>query len=877
MQLSFLFAALVNVGPQGEVTSPSAALDRIRALRSWGSIPRDEEAVIRLAPGRYVLHEALRLSSEDSNIRFEGAASGRTEFSGGVELARFRPCPDGIWRVPVPADMRIDQLWVGGARAQRAVSPNGSVEYHHIRYNLAESNACLIAESDAPLLRHLSALSEGELTNVAVHVYYAWDTEWLRPNRADPGSGLLGFTAKAGRDFFLWKKWLPRFKVENFRAALDAPGEWYHDRDNGELLYIPRAGEDPATAVPFVPVTARLVEIAGGDREETLVRNVTFSRIAFSGQAWRMPDSFFPHQAAKNIGAAIEVSNARAVSFDRCSFERTSTYAVAFGGNCRDSGVTDSLFTDLGAGAVRIGTFKRTTDVPADRFTGAITVDNNIIVGGGRLFPEAVGVQIAYAADCRVTHNEIADLYYTGISIGWGWNYTPTQNRNNLIAYNHIHDLGKGVLCDMGGIYNLSEAWGTRIEGNVIHHVRSYLYTGSGGTGIYMDEASSGVSIVSNLVYDTRSGAAHQHYGKDNVFANNIFAYVLDGCSVVTRVRKEPHRSFSFRNNIVAWNAGCDAIKVGLTKKGIDFGGNVYWSASGKGAPVFDGLDFEAWMKDGGDMGSIFADPRFRDPANGDFSVAPDSPALSVGFVPWDISKAGVRGEVWRQRAKSFAMVPDVEIPEPERYRGLPRWRCGFDDAPIGSAPKFPLRKSKGPIAVVADATAKGGQALRIADSKATPGFDPYVYCTIPYAERRLVFAYSVKYAEDADFVQEWREHKQKCRNGEYATGMWIRANARSFVVSGSAEDGSGGYAGKDFTLSSARVGQWLRCKIEMRFRPGERARCVVTLENESGETSTTGEFFALDEFDRPNWTAFFAWGGHDTDYLLDEMEYSAE
>ena len=166
---------------------------------------------------------------------------------------------------------------------------------------------------------------------------------------------------------------------------------------------------------------------------------------------------------------------------------------------------------------------------------------------------------------------------------------------------------------------------------------------------------------------------------------------------------------------------------------------------------------------------------------------------------------------------------------------------------------------------------------MRIADSKATPGFDPYVYCTIPYAERRLVFAYSVKYAEDADFVQEWREHKQKCRNGEYATGMWIRANARSFVVSGSAEDGSGGYAGKDFTLSSARVGQWLRCKIEMRFRPGERARCAVTLENESGETSTTGEFFALDEFDRPNWTAFFAWGGHDTDYLLDEMEYSAE
>lgn len=874
---STLLAVLVEVAPQGECASPSAALERVRALRAAGAVPREETAVIRFAPGVYALTETLRLGPGDANIRFEGATPGRTVFSGGVELSKFTAGADGLWRVRIPAGLAVDQLWVGGVRAQRAVSPNGDAVYHHIRYNLAESNACLVAEADTELLKRLAVLSPGELTNAAVHVYYAWDTEWLRPNRVDPKSGFLGFTAKAGRDFFLWKKWLPRFKVENYRAALDAPGEWFHDRAKGELLYVPRPGEAVATAVPFVPTVQKLVELAGCGEKGELVRNVTFSRIGFSGQAWRLPNALAPHQAAKDIGAAVEVSDARAIAFDHCRFDRTSTHAIWLGENCRDSSVTDSLLTDLGAGAVRIGTFERTTDVPDDRFTGAITVDNNIIVGGGRLFPEAVGVQIVYAADCRITYNEIADLYYTGVSVGWGWSYTPTQNRRNLVAYNHIHDLGKGVLCDMGGIYHLSEDLGTRIEGNVIHHVRSYRYTGGGGTGIYMDEASSGVTVVSNLVYDTRSGAAHQHYGRDNVFANNIFADVLDGCATVTRIRVEPHRSFAFRNNIVAWNGGCTAVRVGGTKKGIDFGGNLYWSASGKSCSAFNGQDFDGWMKDGGDPGSVFADPKFRDPAKGDYSVAADSPALSVGFVPWDIARAGVRGAAWRRKAQSFEMIPDVDIPEPERYRGLPKWSEGFDGRKVGSGPKAPLRAHGRPIAVVADSSARGGNCLMISDSKDKPGFDPYVSCAIPYAERRLVFAYSLKYAANANFAQEWRENKENCRNGVYATGLWLRANARAFTVEGFLPDGKGGFVGKTFTLDSAAAGQWLRCRTEMTFRRGERVRCVVTVENEKGEISTTKEFFAADEFTNPNWTAFFAWGGNDTDYLLDDFDYEAE
>ena len=93
--------------------------------------------------------------------------------------------------------------------------------------------------------------------------------------------------------------------------------------------------------------------------------------------------------------------------------------------------------------------------------------------------------------------------------------------------------------------------------------------------------------LENNLVYRTTHGGFHQHYGRDNIVRNNIFALGRD--AQVVRSRDEPHRSFTFERNIVyyrtgelfssVWSGGPDRITLDH---------NLYWNADGS-PPRFPG------------------------------------------------------------------------------------------------------------------------------------------------------------------------------------------------------------------------------------------------------------------------------------------------
>jgi len=222
------------------------------------------------------------------------------------------------------------------------------------------------------------------------------------------------------------------------------------------------------------------------------------------------------------------------------------------------------------------------------------------------VMPHTVAVWIGHSADNAITHCDIGDFFYTAVSAGWRWGYAESAAKRNRIEFNHLHHLGYRILSDMGGVYTLGPSEGTRVCDNVIHDVYSTRY---GGWGLYPDEGSTGILFENNLVYRVRDGCVHQHYGKENIFRNNILAFSEEGQIAITRA--EPHLSFTFENNIVYWDEG-RLLGYGGWRNGARavLRNNLYWRADGKPFD-FDGKTWEQWRMAGNDEGSLRADPMF--------------------------------------------------------------------------------------------------------------------------------------------------------------------------------------------------------------------------------------------------------------------------
>jgi hypothetical protein len=206
----------------------------------------------------------------------------------------------------------------------------------------------------------------------------------------------------------------------------------------------------------------------------------------------------------------------------------------------------------------------------------------------------------------------------------------------------------------MGGVYMLGASEGTSVSNNVIHHIYSYTY---GGWGLYTDAGSTGITMENNLVYACKSGAFHQHYGKENILRNNIFANQLRTQLEATKV--EAHNSFTFTNNIVYFKQG-ELAGIRWDKANFKADYNCYWDPRQKDISIED-TPFKEWVNSGKDLHSIIADPGFVNPDALDFHLKKQSVASKIKFKPFDYSRAGVYGDkAWLELAIINPSVADA-------------------------------------------------------------------------------------------------------------------------------------------------------------------------------------------------------------------------
>jgi hypothetical protein len=615
-----LGAQTIVVSPDGPVKTLVEARDTARARRRAGA---SGNLTIQIRDGLYFLKETLILTPEDSNTVWEAAPGARPAISGGRVISGWTKGSGPIWTAQ-GGEPYFRQLFISGRRAQRARTPT----FGFYRIDGA-------SPTDKPIRLH----------------YRGND---IKPQWAGSGAEVIGLLAWA--DFRMAiasvdetahvatltldprpsnQETDARYYIENAPDGLDSAGEWYLNRSTHTVSYWPVAGENMQTEQVIAPALVQLVRLEGKPEQQQFVRNVTLRGLQFEHADWTMDEKGYADtQAAIPAAAAIEGIGALDAKIEQCTVAHSGGYAIFFGRGSKRTQVLASELFDLGAGGIKLGEGRQFPNDDEQNYENVVA--DNHIHDLGLVYAPAVGVWVLESGRNRIVHNHIHDLFYTAISVGWTWGYGPNQSQGNVIEYNHLHDIGKEMLSDMGGIYTLGVQPGTRIRNNLIHDIASFTY---GGWGIYPDEGSSEMLIENNIVYHCKSAGFHQHYGRENIVRNNIWAFNRE--NQLMRTRAEPHVSFTFERNIVYFDQG-RLLGSNWNDDQYVMKGNVYFDT--RGANIrFAGKSFQEWKAAGRDTGSIIADPLFVNVSNFDFRLLPESPALEVGFQQIDMAGVGPR------------------------------------------------------------------------------------------------------------------------------------------------------------------------------------------------------------------------------------------
>jgi dienelactone hydrolase len=642
-----------NDANPGTTEKPIASLFRARELARVQ--PRTAPVKVVLRAGTYRLSSPLELTAadggtEDAPVTWNAAPGERVILSGGVPITGWKTTTVNgktAWSVTLPdvknGSWYFRSLYGSGAKAtrrQRARLPNtGFLEVDRVDKHVKDDGYWLNGR-DRFYYKSGDLADWPDRTSAEIVLITQWTVSHLPITGIDTARREVTSSKFTIQDFAAKN----RYWVENTRAALDQPGEWALNRETGELLYLPLPGENPKDTTLIAPRATGLVTL---DR----TANLTLRNLTFSHNEWWYPEGYRAagydehatrtwaiQQGASDVRGTIHGTRTTNFVVDGCEIAHVGSYAVVLGGAARGNEIVRVNAFDLGAGGFRIGP----SDVSKERVDQEVAIGNVVsdcrIIDGGHLFTGAVGIWLGHTQKSEIVHNEIADMYYTGISGGWVWGFGDLQpSRDNTIAWNHIHHLGKDTLGDGAGIYMLGGQPGTVIENNVVHDMNGDYAS----RGIYLDDGSSDMTVRGNLSYDNRTANYFQWRSKRNRVENNVFAFGKESqVELGGAIFNDGALAMNFERNILVVEPGplFNAFDPANVQKIYQFDKNLLWRTDGK-------PEFPANAKAvGWDRGALSENPLFVDLAKRDFRLKSDSPAiLKIGFVPVEWSKVGPR------------------------------------------------------------------------------------------------------------------------------------------------------------------------------------------------------------------------------------------
>ncbi|MDR1733948.1 MAG: right-handed parallel beta-helix repeat-containing protein [Oscillospiraceae bacterium] len=603
-------------------------------------------STVWLHGGTYALSAKLSFTAADTqNVTYAAVPGEEAVITGSVPLTGFaEDTINGVACFSVPYAADCTSLYHPTEQLQRPRYPESGyllidkpieeiTDHYHSHASSFQAKSC-----DARTMASFSNPSD-----ITLRILHFWKDEIAQITGIDTESNAVTFDRPSAMSVNSDQ----RYFLENVREMCNAPGEWYLDRAEQKLYYVPFAGETADTLVLQAAVVEQLLLVDG-------CNGIEFNGIQFRDTAWSIHAAQDTSQAAVNLWPCVEVQNSTRITFANCTFENIGATALRFTRNVQDSSIVRCAFSNIGGTAIWVHGANLAAN--HSQLTRNISVTDNTIHGYGRQFFNAIGIHLTYARNVDIGYNEIHDGYYTAISSGWNWGYSTHPTDYIDIHHNRIYDIGQGWLSDMGGIYTLGVQYNSRLYRNVINNVSADPDEGGyGGWGIYLDEGTSGMLVEQNLVWDCGSNCFHQHYGKENILRFNIFALTKGEQLMITR--KEEHSSFCLWANVIV----SDGYGMYLDAKKDQFKdyNNLYYDYSAPGwiffgeKSRFPRLGVTEMLQRGYLGNFLQADPLFqggrKSNSPADFVLADNSPALQLAtpdglrFSAWDYREAGPR------------------------------------------------------------------------------------------------------------------------------------------------------------------------------------------------------------------------------------------
>jgi hypothetical protein len=496
-----------------EASSPctlQVAQAQVRALRAQGH----DGITVQLQDGIYRLPQPLQLDAADSGanghpVRWQAAPGAHPVLSGARLVQGAR---DGaLWRFTLPSDEAPSSIYIDGQRhwpARTAACPHCVVDAKGlsnvpppILHTLQVGSMAVMHERWRDFRCRVIALGSGRVDLAQP----CWHNATL--DSVKNGWSVASPVGKyyAGVDWF-----------ENLAGDPSAPGTYTVDAAHHVLRYRPLPGEAARTPAIELPVLQQLLVLEGTLKAP--VHDLVFSGIAFTGTEWRKPESdegYVPLQAGylvdgnrrtalpdngegmTRIGSAVDVEAGRDIVFDRNSFRHLAAAGIALAGGTHGAAVTSSRFTDLGGGGVFAGDTAGHPADPASKSSDIVVADNRID-RVALAYRDNVAIMAGFVNGLVIAHNTLSDLPYSGISVGWGWDYegeTPVQSAIHIVA-NRIERVML-QLADGGAIY--TQAQSTPGTSCVLRNAIDMRHSGE-GNGIYLDEHSTYFDVEHNVV-----------------------------------------------------------------------------------------------------------------------------------------------------------------------------------------------------------------------------------------------------------------------------------------------------------------------------------------------------------------------------------------